>query len=70
MPLGLQVTTAAELTDALKKAAEGQSEGRLVVVDAVFARDDMPASMRAMHEARIAAAHQAAPAAAAQESRS
>ena len=42
----------------------------MVVLDAVFDRHDMPASMKAMHEARIAAAHQAAPAAAAQESRS
>jgi hypothetical protein len=29
-----------------------------VVLDAVFGRDDMPASMRAMHEARVAAAAQ------------
>ncbi len=57
-PLGLQATTAADAAEALKKAAEGQLEGRLVVLDAVFGRDDMPASMRAMHEARVAAAAQ------------
>jgi indolepyruvate decarboxylase len=54
-PLGLQVTTAADVAEALKKAAEGQLEGRLVVLDAVFGRDDMNESMRAMHEARMAA---------------
>ncbi len=69
-PLGLRVTTAAEVPDALSQAAKAQQEGRMVVLDAVFDRHDMPASMKAMHEARIAAAHQAAPAAAAQESRS
>ena len=69
-PLGLRVTTAAEVPDALNQAAKAQQEGRMVVLDAVFDRHDMPASMKAMHEARIAAAHQAAPAAAAQESRS
>jgi indolepyruvate decarboxylase len=57
-PLGLQVTTAADIAEALKKAAEGQLDGRLVVLDAVFGRDDMPASMRTMHEARVAAAAQ------------
>ena len=69
-PLGLRVTTAAEVPDALSQAAKAQQEGRMVVLDAVFDRHDMPASMKAMHEARIAATHQAAPAAAAQESRS
>ena len=69
-PLGLRVTTAAEVPDALNQAAKAQQEGRMVVLDAVFDRHDMPASMKAMHEARIAAAHQAAPAAAAQDSRS
>jgi TPP-dependent 2-oxoacid decarboxylase len=58
-PLGLRVTSAAEIPDALKKAAEAQREGRMVVLDAVFDRYDMPASMRAMHEARIAALQQA-----------
>ena len=56
-PLGLRVTTAAEVTDALKRAAEAQQEGRLVVLDAVFDRHDMPASMKTVHEARIAALH-------------
>jgi indolepyruvate decarboxylase len=55
-PVGLQVTMASEVAEALKKAAVGQVEGRLVVLDAVFARDDMPASMRAAHEARVAVA--------------
>jgi indolepyruvate decarboxylase len=53
-PLGLRVTTAAEVTDALKRAAEAQREGRMVVLDAVFDRFDMPASMQAVHEARLA----------------
>ena len=69
-PLGLRVTTADEVPDALNQAAKAQQEGRMVVLDAVFDRHDMPASMKAMHEARIAATHQAAPAAAAPASRS
>jgi indolepyruvate decarboxylase len=69
-PLGLRVTTAAEVPDALNKAAEAQKEGRMVVLDAVFDRYDMPASMKAMHQARVAAMHQAAHDAAAQASRS
>ena len=54
-PLGLRVTTAAEVPAALNKAAKAQREGRMVVLDAVFDRHDMPASMKAMHQARIAA---------------
>jgi hypothetical protein len=42
----------------------------MVVLDAVFDRYDMPASMKAMHQARLAAMDQAAPAAAAQASQS
>ncbi len=68
-PLGLRVTTAAEVPAALDQAAKAQREGRMVVLDAVFDRYDMPASMKAMHQARIAAVDQAAPAAGAQASR-
>lgn len=53
-PLGLRVTTAGEVTDALKMAAEAQRDGRMVVLDAMFDRFDMPASMQAVHEARLA----------------
>lgn len=54
-PVGLQVNTTADVAEALKKAAEGQQEGRLVVLDAVFGRHDMNEPMRSMHEARVAA---------------
>ncbi len=57
-PVGLQVTTTDDIAEALKKAAEGQLEGRLVVLDAVFARDDMSTPMRVVHDARVAAAAQ------------
>jgi indolepyruvate decarboxylase len=69
-PLGLRVTSAAEVPEALNKAAEAQREGRMVVIDAVFGRHDMPASMKAMHEARLAAMRQPGPAVPAQASRS
>src|SRR5262249_27771411 len=55
-PLGLQVTTPGQLDDAMKQAAAAQNEGRMVVLDAVFARDDMPLAMRAFHLARVQAA--------------
>jgi len=68
-PLGLRVTTAAEVPEALRKAAEAQRDGRMVVLDAVFDRYDMPAAMKAMHEARLASRSQTGPAVAAQPSR-
>ena len=52
--VGLRATTTADLADALKKAAHAQSEGRLALLDAVFARHDMPAPMRALHQAHAA----------------
>ena len=69
-PLGLRVTSPAEIPDALKKAAEAQRDGRMVVLDAVFDRYDMPALMKAMHEARIAALQRAGSPVPAQGSRS
>jgi indolepyruvate decarboxylase len=59
-PLGLRVSTAAEIPAALSKAAEAQREGHMVVLDAVFDRFDMPTPMKAMHEARLAAMARAA----------